>query len=141
MTQYATAFMTADTLAIFFIVSFFNYFDKYLTALTLKEWLFDHPETTMKKLIDNHEINPLGRWVMHTFGVDNGMTIGFAATELILFFLLFYHQDLTSFEYLAWGITIGSLGLVNVFHYVNLSRIYTKRTKELVRLRKMVKKR
>lgn len=133
--------MNNDIAAIFLVLTFFNYLDKYLTATTLKEWNFDMPKITMKKLVDAHELNPLVRWIMNILGVDMGMLVGFLATEILLGICLIFKEPSTTYDFLIWGVMIGALGFVNVIHVANLSRIDSRRKKELVRLRKMVKRR
>jgi len=122
----------------FVLISLANLADKYLTALTILELNFDHPNISIPKIIDKHELNPLGRWIMHKLGLVYGMAIGFIITELLMFLILFYNEP-TFATFTIAGSFLGGLYLVDFVHFHNLNQIEKKRKAELTRLRERFK--
>jgi uncharacterized protein YacL len=116
-----------------------NFLDKYFTMELLKEFHFDNPQTAISKLIDKHELNPVARWIMHKTGLEIGMLIGFIATELLFFYVLFY-IPLSEITFILGGAYLGELVIVVIYHLHWFSMIEMKRKAELIRLRNRFKR-
>lgn len=124
----------------FTLVTMLNFIDKYYTAYTLQEMNFDKPKSSISKLIDKHELNPIGRWIMHKCGIWMGMGIGFILSEIIMILIIIIQPEITLSFFLIGGF-LGSLMVVDLYHFHHISLIESRRKKELSNLRNRFKKR
>jgi len=113
-----------------------NLADKWMTAVTLKGWDFNHPTMGLKNLIKKREMNPLARIMMLKLGVDRGMALAFLFSQVFLTIVMNAPSSVDNYGYYLIGLGSGGLGMIIILHIHNLNAIENFMKKEIMRLRK-----
>jgi hypothetical protein len=96
---------------IFFV--YLAYLDITMTKINLRMSHLLRPTKSMDSIIDDHEINPLARFFLKTFGLGLGGWLGFFWTSGILTLALF----LTNSSEFLIGVLFGLYGVIYMLHF------------------------
>lgn len=126
--------MLTELWSLFYMISYFNAVDKAFTGFTISEWRFLFPKWDRKKMLQ-HELNPLGRWVMLKWGVIRGLLVGLVVSQAVIFVSMDMVTEATKEVYTSLGVVLGLFVMLTVFHLNNIYQAGIMERKETLRLR------